>query len=295
VESTAIGSTFSRATTPITLTVLPPVLRSDSDTALSLNGTNQYAEVSDTTGSPFDITGAVTLQAWIYPTTDCNGDQAIISKFNSYMMYCGANGYLKYVFDADGASWVGSTSSVKIIKNEWHHIAYTKAVDSTNLLIYVDGYLAATVNAGPTTMTPNNENFSIGRAGTGSYFQGLIDDVRVYNSQRSQAQIQADMKTYGPVTDTDLLAYYDFNEGTGSILYNRDPSFSSASDLTIYGTPAWGSDQISQFSTYGPYSIQAFKRTYLTANSGWRVPSNATRKERFSRVASLPVTMFTLA
>ncbi len=277
VSTSGAGMTYSRTSTPVTLTVLPPILRSESDTALSLNGSNQYAEVSDTAGSPFDITGAVTLQAWIYPTTDCNSDQAIISKFNSYMMYCGANGYLKYVFDADGASWVGSTSSVKIVKNEWHHIAYTKAANSTNLLIYVDGYLAATVNAGPTTMTPNDGAFSIGRGNGGSYFQGQIDEVRIYNSQRSQTQIQDDMKTYGPLTDSDLMAYYDFNEGTGSILYNRDPSFSSASDLTINGSPVWDSDQISQFSTYGPYSIQTFKRSYLTANSGWRVPSNATR------------------
>lgn len=247
----------------------------DTDTALSLNGSTQYAEVADTTGSVFDTTGTITMEAWVYATSDCTGDQAIISKLNSYMMYCGGGGYIRYVFDADGAAWGGTSSSVKLVKNEWHHIAFTKTSTSSNVLIYLDGFLAQTVNAGPTTMTPNNDAFSIGRY-NGSYnFQGQIDEVRIYNSQRTQAQIQADMNTYGPLTDSDLVVYYDFNEGTGTTLFNRDPGSPLSSDLTIYGSPTWDSSLIAPRTSYGPYAVQTFNRTYLTSSGGWKIPSDA--------------------
>ena len=106
------------------------------------------------------------------------------------MMYCGS-GVWKYVYDADGSAWAGSNSTIKVIKNEWHHIAFAKS--GTTMTIYVDGNAVQTVTGQTASMSPNNDAFQIGRYGTGSYFQGEIDEVKVYNSSRSQSQIQADM------------------------------------------------------------------------------------------------------
>ena len=52
------------------------------------------------------------------------------------------------------------------------------------------------------------------------YFQGRLDDVRIYHRARTAAEIQADMRT--PVTaahaSPDLVASYNFDEGTGTVL-----------------------------------------------------------------------------
>ena len=247
---------------------------SETDTAISLTGTGQYAEKTDVTGSPFDITGDITLQAWVYPTSDCTGDQAIVAKLNSYMLYCGS-GLWKYVYDADGSAWAGSNSTVSVIKNEWHHIAFAKS--GTSMSIYMDGVLMQTVTGQVATMSPNNDAFLIGRYSTNTHFQGKIDEVRVYNSSRSQAQIQADMHAYGSTTDSNLIAYYDFNEGSGSTLYNRDLGATSVTDLTVYGSPLWSDVKVVDTTTLSAYTILKFERTYITSFGGWKRPSGVSR------------------
>ena len=189
-------------------------------------------------------------------------------------MYCGG-GVWKYVYDADGSAWAGSNSTVSVIKNEWHHIAFAKS--GTSMSIYLDGVLMQTVTGQTASMAPNNDAFQIGRYGTSSYFQGKIDEVRVYNSSRSQSQIQADMHAYGPTTHTNLVAYYDFNEGAGSTLYNRDAGGTSISDLTVYGSPTWLDVKVVDTTTLSAYTILKFERTYITSNGGWKRPAGVSR------------------
>ena len=244
---------------------------SETDTALMLTGTGQYAEKTEAGTTPFDLTGDVTLQAWVYPTTDCPSDQAIVAKLNSYMMYCGS-GVWKYVYDSDGAGWAGSNSTIKVVKNEWHHIAFSKS--GTTMSIYMDGNVVQTVTGQTASMSPNNDAFQIGRYGTSSYFQGELDEVRVYNSARTQNQIQTDMHNYGSISDPNLIAYYDFNEGSGSTLYNRDFAATSATDLTVYGSPLWTDVKLVNTTVYSAYTIVKFDRTYLTSAGGWRTPTN---------------------
>ena len=245
---------------------------SDTDTALTLNGSNQYAEITDYTGSAADITGDITLEAWVYPTSSCSGDQAVISKFNSYMLYCGGGAW-KYVFDADGAAWSGASSAIPIIQNTWSHIAYVKS--GSSLLIYLNGQLITTITSQPSSMIANNGAFSIGRYNSANYFQGAIDEVRVYNVARTQAQIQTDMSTYGPISNSNLKVYFDFNEGSGSALYNRATNSTASDDLTIYSSPSWSAIQSS--STFQAYTVATFNRSILTSTGGWKVPSGVTQ------------------
>jgi hypothetical protein len=257
-------------TSVATLTVATPP-GSDTDTALSLSGSSQYAEASDSTGSPFDLTGAVTIQAWVRPTSSCSGDQAVIAKFDSYMMYCGG-GLWKYVYDADGASWVGANTTIAVQPNEWHHIAYAKSA-AGQLLVYVDGQLVQTIST-TGAMTPNNGAFQIGRYGTANLFQGQIDEVRVFKTQRSAAQIASDMHSYSSITEANLIAYYDFNEGITPTIYNRISGATSATDLTITGSVLWTDVKIVDSVSQPAYTSVQFLRTYITSTGGWRTPTD---------------------
>jgi hypothetical protein len=73
----------------------------------------------------------------------------------------------------------------------WTHVALT--YDGAAMRLYVNGVLAtsrATVGALQTTTSPL---WIGGNSPWGEYFQGLIDDVRVYDRALSQADIQTDM------------------------------------------------------------------------------------------------------
>jgi hypothetical protein len=250
---------------------------SETDTALLLNGSNQAAEVADFTNSPFDTTGTFTFEAWVNPSNSCPSAGAVISKL-SYMVYC-ASGVWYIMALANGATGSGITTTIPVEPNEWHHLAFTKSSSSGSILFYYDGVLAYTVASGVTTMTPNNQTFQIGRwdNNTAYWFPGKIDEVRVFNnSQRTATQVLADMKGYADTTDSSLSAYYDFNENSGTKVYNREIGSSSTTDLTVVGSPTWSDVKEVDTSTLLAYTIMKFPRSYITSIGGWKVPANVT-------------------
>ena len=77
--------------------------------------------------------------------------------------------------------------------NGWTHLATT--YDGAALRLYVNGALVKS-RALTGSIIASTGPLDIGSdAVWGEYFQGLIDDVRVYNKALSQAQIQTDMNT----------------------------------------------------------------------------------------------------
>lgn len=249
---------------------------SETDTALLLNGSNQYADVTDTTGSPYDITGTFTLMAWVNPSTACSGSGVVVSK-RSYMLYCQA-GVWRVMILADGSTGSGVATSIPVEPNEWHHIAITKNSSSGNVLFYYDGVLVETLNVTTTTMTPNNSPFEIGRYSVlGYYFEGEIDEVRLYNVQRSASQIQSDLNSYATTSDTTLVAYYDFNEPSTTTLFNREIYSTSATDLTLRNSPTRMDVKTVDTTTLAAYTIVRFDRTYITSLGGWKVPASVSR------------------
>ncbi|MEY4290479.1 MAG: hypothetical protein RL130_421, partial [Actinomycetota bacterium] len=247
---------------------------SETDTALSLNGTNQYAELTEAGTSPLDLTGTLTLSAWVKPNSACPVNGTIMTK-RAYMMYC-SGGYWYWMLLTDGMNGAGVTTGIPVEANEWHHLSFTKLNSSGNLLFYYDGVLVKTIATGVTTIAANDQPFSIGRYGTGMYFDGQIDEVRIFNTQRTQAQIQSDMNSYGSITESGLVAYYDFNELTTPKVFNREIASTTATDLTIYNSPSFEDVKIVDTTTLPSYTITKFPRSYLNSYGGWKVPANVT-------------------
>ena len=77
--------------------------------------------------------------------------------------------------------------------NTWTHLAVT--YDKTTVRLYVNGTQVSSLAATGAIASSTNP-LSIGSdAIWGQYFSGLIDDVRVYNTALTAAQIQTDMTT----------------------------------------------------------------------------------------------------
>ena len=79
----------------------------------------------------------------------------------------------------------------------WYHVAGVYNASAQTLDIYVNGVqdngtLRGTI---PASQINSAVNVNIGRRSGGYYFNGVIDDVRIYNRALSQAEIQADMNT----------------------------------------------------------------------------------------------------
>lgn len=103
----------------------------------------------------------------------------------------------------------------------WHHIA--GVYSGASLLLYVDGTLIGTVTAPISTA---NLPLFFGRKPNGAtnFFTGKLDDVRIFNRQLSQTEINQ-FKNRTVNSDADgLAAYWKFDEGVGSKAYDISPN-----------------------------------------------------------------------
>ena len=276
---TATDAASVTATFLVTVTVSNPS-GSDTDSAILLNGTNQYASASSDVAG-FDISNAISIEAWIYPTgSNCDGN--IVVKAYSYYLYCDT-GILYYAMASTSSNTTSTSTGLTIPVNQWSHVALTRAASTNVTNIYVDGNLLYSGNAsgaGSSALYNSPYNFNIGARDAGAkFFEGQIDEVKLWSVARSQSQIQTDLKTYGGSLSDNLVAYYDFNELSGTKLFNRSTGGSSTLDLTIFNSPTLATSAISATTTTSVYSTTTFKRTYLVANSGWKAPATVANVE----------------
>ena len=268
----------------------------DTDTAISLNGTgSQQVYASDSAYNR--IPDTFTAQAWIYPTgygctqlnADSNDDYChILSKGNHFSLLLasssnsgasgGTSGQLGFI-------WSGSVkfSQFKIPLNEWHHVAFSReGASSSQAKLYVDGNLIYEDTATANTANETRD-FVVGGSRLNETsidsvygkFRGQIDEVKVSSRFRTQSEIRTDMHNHNE-TDSSFRLYYDFNEVTGSYVYNRINNANSGTDLTITFTPRFDSSKIVLIdtTTASAYTTIQFFRTYLVTAGGWRSPSN---------------------
>ncbi|MFB9421176.1 LamG domain-containing protein, partial [Nonomuraea rubra] len=95
------------------------------------------------------------------------------------------------VIHTTGEVGTGGTASLPL--NTWSHLAAT--YDGTTLRLYVNGVLTSERTAGGPIRTDNGVLRIGGNSLWGEYFNGLIDEVRIYNRALNAVQIQTDMST----------------------------------------------------------------------------------------------------
>jgi hypothetical protein len=207
-------------------------------------------------GSPsLTIGSAMTLEAWVAPSTAQSGWRTVIQReVDAYFLNASNDGgALK---PAGGGTLNGAVTYVTAANalpvNAWSHLALT--YDGTALRLYVNGALVtsqARTGAVQTTTTPVRIG---GNVPYGEFFQGAIDEVRIYNRALSAAEIQNDMNTaVGSASSADTAApTLAITAPTSATTYTT-----SSSPLSLGGTAAdnVGVSQVAWTSSAGGSGI----------------------------------------
>jgi hypothetical protein len=262
--------------------------KAQSGRVFNANGSTDYVLVPNNIA--LGITNNFTVEAWINP---CNlTQQVILSKEwcagaqNSYYLSIN-NGIVSWVWDADGycgtAPSVYSTNTAVVVANGWTHVAVVHT--SAAVSIYINGNLVpGTLAAGSvySTIFTSTSTMRIGayqglNGNYGLFFNGGIDEVHLWNTVRTQAQIQAAM---APLigNEANLVAYYNF-EGAGANVPNIATSTGAALNGASVGTVHFtdlpititGTSPVCAGATGIAYSVQNITNaTYV-----WTLPTGA--------------------
>jgi hypothetical protein len=160
--------------------------------ALSFNGTTSIVTVVDS--SSLHLTTAMTLEAWVYPTAVSATWRDVVYKAtdNYYLEATTTQGVgFPAAAGTFGGNDVQAYGTATLALNTWSHLAAT--YDGSTLRLYLNGTQVGSL-AQTGAMTPSASPLTIGGDSIfGQYFQGTIDEVRVYSATLTPAQIQNDM------------------------------------------------------------------------------------------------------
>ena len=200
------------------------------DYSIKFDGQNDYVLIPD--NSLLDLTQDYTLEAWIFPES-FSWLAGIISKYHTNA----ANGYLLRLTNQSPYTGLGFdeliTSTNILSANQWYHIAAVK--EGSNRKIYING-IEYPLSGSALNVNANNNPIRIGSDYGGRYFDGRIDEVRIWDIARTQSEISFTMDNLPSGEEFGLIAYYNFNSGSGNTLFDQT---SNAQDGSLMGSPQW--------------------------------------------------------
>ncbi|MBA2612884.1 MAG: T9SS type A sorting domain-containing protein [Bacteroidetes bacterium] len=160
----------------------------------------------------------VTVEAWVRPTS-LTGLGVIVGNYNTptnqlqFLLRRDNNAYSFGVGTGVTALYNAVTTAVATATiNVWQHVA--GVFDGTVISVYINGAFSASVNAiSNYTFATTTNSIIIGANGINENYNGDIDEIRIWNTNRSKCEINTFMNCEIPANATNLVANYHFNQG----------------------------------------------------------------------------------
>ncbi len=216
------------------------------DKALQFDGKDDYVNLES--DSSLNITGDITVEAWVKtPSSWTENYPQIIARagggidgFNLYIANAKNESDRKFSFilksgnNSWGDDFAKGTSVAQ--DNTWYHV--TGVREGNIVKIYVNGIIEGIDSGSPEPINYGSVPVAyIGRKSGGYWWNGIIDEVRIWNRALTQKEIQAnaqDIKISS--NEPGLVGYWKLDEGSGTEA--KDYS-SNGNHGTLEGKPEW--------------------------------------------------------
>jgi RHS repeat-associated protein len=274
--------------------------------ALDFDGSDSYVDVPSS--SSLQLSDAMTIEAWVKPAFVGSAWQDVANKgpWDYALMATADNGGdgPPAGLGSIGGNWYdlyGGTSGLP--EDEWSHLAIT--YDGAELNMYINGSWVASEPASGTIESSDGDLVIGDDFDFHAYYDGTIDELRIYNTALTQTQVQYDMDTpigssdddgtatttyaYNPddeltlTTDPDSQQTLSCYDGDGNLTETVPPVGVAANSLTAASCPTiypagYGSRLASDATTYA-YDALGDKTTITTpppaGQSGYEETTNA--------------------
>jgi len=216
-----------------TLTNGPQWAKGKNGSALQFDGKNDYVDCGNKPS--LNITNAVTIEAWVKPDIH-EAWHVPVSKGWAYHISIPSNQFNFYSIDSNGVA-INIAISASSYNNKWTHLMMTIDPSANPQLIgYINGIKIGTAyNASYLGPRVDGNNLWIGDIpAAGRNFDGLIDEVRIYNRALSAEEVRYHYNHGGAV------AQWDMDEGSGTKVYDSSGNNANADfPATADYQPRW--------------------------------------------------------
>jgi uncharacterized repeat protein (TIGR02543 family) len=274
------GNESGVTTASFTVQSVPPV--AGSGDALGFDGTDDYVDLGE--GNNTLILGnTFTEEAWVYPSETDDAYHGIIGNQIIAESSTRAPGIWVYDYNkvhmgfGSGTDWCNLIDPDAVLTtDEWNHIA--AVYDGNTYYLYINGVLKAqkTLNATPC----NTPVRFIGKVD--NFFNGQLDEVKLWNTARTQAEIRSDMHSHPSSSETCLVGYWNFDEGSGSTASNSSSSGVDGTLTNMNTSSVWISSSAWQSRATAQDSALVIDAGYapdggsITLATGSKAPGNGT-------------------
>jgi len=197
--------------------------------ALQFDGVNGYVQLADAT--TLGLTNkSFTVESWIDVINYDGYDEGVLGATEPGKLHFLIRDYKPYL-----GFWGNDLSgNSTIATNVWYHIAWRYQITDGEQAILVNGQL----DKSETGHSPYQQSgmLNIGMWENANYFTGIIDEFRIWNYVRTEAEIQADMNEELGGTEPGLIGYWNFNEGLGNTVYDKT---TNANNGLLQGGVTW--------------------------------------------------------
>jgi len=192
-------------------------ISSAQESALDFDGIDDFAFIESPTGWNFS-TSALTIETWIRPS-DISGStfRGIVSNDFTFVIAQHFSDYSALVWSISlGPTDAAVTPTGSLVVDRWDHFACT--YDGTTMRIFQNGAPVAEqvhIAGGPVWI---NYDLFLGTWPSADGFAGVIDELRIWNAVRTEAEINAWMNRPLTGSEPDLLGYWRLDEGSGQVI-----------------------------------------------------------------------------
>jgi hypothetical protein len=165
-----------------------------SNSAISLNGSNSYATILD--ASVLHGLSNMTIAVWARLDALPSQNDALVNKEGAYRLAVAPDGTWHAEMATTNNGWyaAGTTAgcSSKLATATWYHLAAT--YDGASIRVYLNGMLCGTSSptiSGPLVDNANPIDLGRGSGGNVGYMAGQLDELRIYATALSAAEVQA--------------------------------------------------------------------------------------------------------
>ncbi|MFD0863447.1 LamG-like jellyroll fold domain-containing protein [Sungkyunkwania multivorans] len=199
----------------------PNFVNPPSDAAIDFDGIDDHVITPAFLGGRSEVT----VMGWLKMDSGFNST-GVVAGEEMFYIYIRNNGTPRLHVETTGGTNADiQASSGAANKNEWVHVTATFDASANEARLYVNGELEATL-ATSGVLSSGTDDFTIGRRsdGSGSYYEGAIDEVRVFSSALNDKQIQRlvyqEIEQNGTEVAGKIIPKLVSEDGGTSILWN---------------------------------------------------------------------------